>query len=95
MKEGRANRSGFWRTALDTWGLSLLTPEDQLDEYPVGKGPIVICVANHPHGLVDGMILADLIGRVAADYKILTRALLLTGIDEVANVLHDPGALSA
>jgi putative hemolysin len=43
----------------------------------------VVVVANHPHGLVDGMILADLIGRRRTDYKILTRA-LLTGIDEVA-----------
>ena len=43
----------------------------------------MIFVANHPHGLVDGMILADLIGRVRADYRILTRS-LLTGIDEDA-----------
>jgi putative hemolysin len=43
----------------------------------------VIFVANHPHGLVDGMILADLIGRVRDDYRILTRS-LLTGIDEDA-----------
>jgi hypothetical protein len=43
----------------------------------------VVLVANHPHGLVDGMILADLIGRRRPDYRILTRA-LLTGLDESA-----------
>jgi 1-acyl-sn-glycerol-3-phosphate acyltransferase len=45
-------------------------------------GPVVL-VANHPHGLVDGMILANLIGRRRPDYRILTRA-LLTGLDESA-----------
>lgn len=71
----------FWRAALDTMGIDLLTPQSQIDLIP-RTGPVVV-VANHPHGLVDGMILADLIGRRRTDYKILTRA-LLTGIDEVA-----------
>ncbi|MDF1728473.1 MAG: acyltransferase, partial [Sulfitobacter sp.] len=47
---------------------------------------------------VDGMIFADLIGRVRSDYRILTRS-LLTSIDEVAGSYmipvpfpHDPDA---
>jgi len=27
----------------------------------------VVITANHPHGLVDGMVLAELIGRVRTD----------------------------
>ncbi|WP_338551182.1 lysophospholipid acyltransferase family protein [Roseovarius phycicola] len=80
-RKGAPTGQPFWRAALGTMGIDLLTPQDQIDQIPK-TGPVVI-VANHPHGLVDGMILADLIGRRRTDYKILTRA-LLTGIDEVA-----------
>lgn len=80
-KRGAPTGQPFWRAALDTMGIPLLTPQEQIDNIPQ-TGPVVV-VANHPHGLVDGMILADLIGRRRTDYKILTRA-LLTGIDEVA-----------
>ncbi len=80
-RKGAPTGQAFWRAALGTMGIDLLTPKEQIDQIPE-TGPVVI-VANHPHGLVDGMILADLIGQRRTDYKILTRA-LLTGIDEVA-----------
>jgi putative hemolysin len=86
----------FWRGALNVMGIELQTPQQQIENIPA-DGPVVI-VANHPHGMVDGMIFADLIGRRRVDYRILTRS-VLTGLDEAATSFmipvpfpHDPEA---
>ncbi len=86
----------FWGLALKVMGIALQTPEEEIRQIP-SKGPVVV-VANHPHGLVDGMILAELIGQVRTDYKILTRS-LLTGVVEIDQFMipvpfdHEPDAL--
>ena len=70
----------FWKQALDLLGINLLTKQSEIAKIPK-KGSLVI-TANHPHGLVDGMVLAELIGKVRTDYKILTRS-LLTGVKQI------------
>ncbi len=74
----------FFRQALALMRIELQTPAEQIARIPA-RGPVIV-VANHPHGLVDGMVLAELVGRVRTDYKILTRN-LLTGVDEIADLM--------
>lgn len=71
---GQVGSTEFWKRAMDLLEIELTTPQAQIDLIPK-SGPVVI-VANHPHGLVDGMILAELVRRVRPDFKILTRSLL-------------------
>jgi putative hemolysin len=86
----------FWAQALDVMGIETQTPDAEIAQIP-RSGPLVI-TANHPHGLVDGMVMAQIIGRVRTDYKILTRS-LLTGVGEIDRFMvpvpfaHDPEAL--
>lgn len=77
---GASDGQAFWGQALTHMGIELRTPDAEIANIPK-TGPVII-VANHPHGLVDGMILAELIGRVRTDYRILTRS-LLTGVSEI------------
>lgn len=80
VPEGNA----FWAQALDVMRIRLDTPAEEIARIPA-TGPLVV-VANHPHGLVDGMVLAELVGRVRTDYRILTRS-LLTGVKEISEFM--------
>ncbi|NCO20572.1 MAG: acyltransferase [Rhodobacterales bacterium] len=77
---GVPHGQGFWAQALGVMGINITTPPDEIARIPE-NGPLIV-TANHPHGLVDGMVLAELVGRVRTDYKILTRS-LLTGVGEI------------
>lgn len=70
----------FWPKAIKFMGIDIQTPPEEVARIPA-TGPLVVA-ANHPHGLVDGMIMAELVCRVRPDFKILTRS-LLTGIPEI------------
>lgn len=93
---GQVDNTDFWRRAIDLLRIDLQTPEEQIANIPK-TGPVVI-VANHPHGLVDGMILAEIVGRVRQDFKILTRS-LLTNVPIIQYHMlpvafpHEPNAL--
>jgi putative hemolysin len=79
-KSGAPFGPPFWSKAVRHMGIRIDTPPEEIARIPA-TGPLVV-VSNHPHGLVDGMILAELVCRVRPDFKILTRS-LLTGIPEV------------
>ena len=77
---GAPHGAPFWPKAIRHMGIRIDTPAEEIARIPA-TGPLVV-VANHPHGLVDGMVMAELVNRVRSDFKILTRS-LLTGIPEV------------
>ncbi|MCC6006465.1 MAG: lysophospholipid acyltransferase family protein [Rhodobacteraceae bacterium] len=77
---GRRAGQSFWGKTLELLDIRLDTPAHEVQRIPA-EGPVVV-VANHPHGLVDGLVLAELIGRVRPDFKILTRS-LLTNVPEI------------
>ena len=79
-RSGAPFGSPFWPKAVKQMGIRIDTPPEEIALIPK-TGPLVV-VANHPHGLVDGMIMAEMVNRVRSDFKILTRS-LLTGIPEV------------
>lgn len=94
-REGAPSGIAFWNRAMAHMGIEIRTPAEEIALIPK-TGPLVV-VANHPHGLVDGMVIAALIARVRGDFSILTRS-LLTGIPEVAEFMipvpfpHEPNA---
>lgn len=83
-RSGAPFGSPFWPKAIRHMGIRIDTPAEEIARIPA-TGPLVV-VSNHPSGLVDGMVLAEMVNRVRSDFKILTRS-LLTGIPEVAEFM--------
>ncbi len=81
QRQGPHKREELWGDALKIMKIDIETPAEQIARVPA-TGPIVV-VANHPHGLVDGMIIGHLLSHTRHDYQILVRG-FLTGIDEMA-----------
>jgi putative hemolysin len=64
----------FWDSAVRRLQLNVVTNEDRLHQLP-RTGPLVV-VANHPFGVVDGIIICYLVARIRRDFVILTNSLL-------------------
>ena len=79
-RSGAPHGALFWPKAISHMGIRIDTPAEEIANIPK-TGPVVV-VANHPSGLVDGMVMAEMVNRVRSDFRILTRS-LLTGIPEV------------
>lgn len=69
-----SNSTDFWEAAMRLLQLQLDYDAAKLAQLPA-KGALVI-VANHPFGLVDGLLIGHLANRVRDDFKVLTNARL-------------------
>ena len=59
----------FWEVMVERYGLGLEVVGGSLDNIP-RDGP-VIAIANHPYGILDGMMLGHILSVVRGDFRIL------------------------
>jgi putative hemolysin len=64
----------FWDAAVRTLRLRIHFNREGLGEIPA-QGPVIV-VANHPFGVIDGLVACWLVAKVRADFKVLAHALL-------------------
>jgi putative hemolysin len=74
----------FWSAALRNLELKISYNEEALAQLP-GTGPLVV-VANHPFGVLDGLIISYLISLVRTDFLVLTNSVLYQA-DEIRDHL--------
>ena len=65
IAEGR----DFWQVMTERYGLTLDIVAGALSDIPA-EGPLVV-VANHPYGILDGLMLGDILARRRGDFRIL------------------------
>jgi putative hemolysin len=59
----------FWQVMVERYGLSLDLISGSLDNIP-HDGPVVV-IANHPYGILDGLIMGHILSRARGDFRIL------------------------
>ena len=64
----------FWQAAVRSLALDVRYDPDALAAIPK-SGPVVV-VANHPYGVLDGIVISWLVSKVRSDFVVLTHAVL-------------------
>ena len=82
---GPKQGESFWQAAVRMLALRVQFDRGALENVP-RQGPVVI-VANHPYGVLDGIVIAWLIEQVRPDFRVLTHALLLRAPEARPNLL--------
>lgn len=59
----------FWQVIVERYGLSLDIVGGHLDSIP-RTGPLVL-IANHPYGILDGLMMGHILSRTRGDFRIL------------------------
>ena len=74
----------FWRVLVQRYGISLDIIGGSLDNIP-RDGPLVV-VANHPYGVLDGLVMGYLLASIRGDFRILAHRIFRQA-DELRNVI--------
>lgn len=64
----------FWATAIQALELRLAYSEQALAQVPA-TGPLVV-VANHPYGVLDGIMISHLVSQRRGDFRVLANGVL-------------------
>jgi putative hemolysin len=67
-----ARGTPFWDVMVERYGLSLDIVGGALDNIPA-SGPLIL-IANHPYGILDGLILGHILSRTRGDFRILANS---------------------
>jgi putative hemolysin len=67
-----AQGRSFWQVIPERYGLSLDIRAGRLENIPA-NGPLVL-IANHPFGILDGLMMGQLLDRVRGDFRILANS---------------------
>ena len=62
----------FWDVIVDRYGLSLDVIGGSLSNIPA-NGPLVL-IANHPYGILDGMMMGHILHKARGDFRILANS---------------------
>jgi len=72
--KGSPERGFFATQAIERLGVRASLPTGDLEHVPA-SGPVLV-VANHPFGIIEGLLIVDLLRRVRPDVKLLANSLL-------------------
>ncbi len=63
------NGRDFWEVMVERYGLSLDVVGGSLDNIP-SDGPVIV-IANHPYGILDGLMMDHMLSKVRGEFRIL------------------------
>ena len=71
-EEEVARGRDFWEVMVERYGLSLEVVRGSLSNVPA-NGPLVL-IANHPYGILDGLMMGYILSKVRGDFRILANS---------------------
>ncbi len=69
----------FWAVMVERYGLGLEVVGGTLDDIP-RKGPLIL-IANHPYGILDGLMMGYLLSQLRGDFRILAHSVFQAARD--------------